>query len=256
MSFWYNLLTGVGIVYLFNNYVILNINYSSGYNLINNRISWNIFKFYAISKRKALLYVQDMKKRFYQNSLHKNVVFLKNGEREKIVDITGDSYDAKLPQNVDNFDMILYRIPSTESNDNYNLLRLDLDTDSLKDLEQRECVCYKGKLHSPIVSFDNCDDSYDLDINYDNYYVVGNILFDKPFINWLMREKYNICLPSNNYTITYFDEDMSENSLSENECLLVDEDLGIRKIDCITENNTNDSEKLDATETSSSGWFW
>jgi len=252
MSFWYNLLTGAGLVYIFNNYIIFNIN-SFEYKILNNKITWDLLKLYAVNKRRTITYVKNMKNKICGNNLQKNIVFYKNGKRENTVSI--DEFNKDIYSDLEKFDMILYRFPSQECNDKYDLLRLPCDKESLKDLHQKEYKCYKGKIHSPLLSFtDNSDEKYDLDFGYDNYYVVGNIIFDYNFIKWIMREKHKIENLGTNYTISYFDEDMCENTLTVNNSLKIEE-TKIIKIDNEIQIN-RDINDADVNKTESTWWFW
>lgn len=252
MSFWYNLLTGAGLFYIFNNYIIININ-SFEYKILNNKIAWELLKWYAVNKQRTVTYVKNMKNKICGNNLQKNIVFYKNGKRENILSV--DEYNEDIYSDLEKFDMILYRCPSTDSNDKYDLLRLPCDKESLKDLQNKEYSCYKGKIHSPMLSFnDNSEKNYDMDLYYDNYYVVGNIIFDYHFIKLIMREKYKIENLGTNYTISYFDEDMCENTLTVNNSLKIEE----TKIIKINNEIQSNSEIVDTDigKTESTGWFW
>lgn len=252
MSFWYNLLTGAGLFYIFNNYIVFNIN-SFNYNILNNQMTWGLLKWYAVNKRRTIIYVKDMKNKICGNNLQKNIVFYKNGKRENTLSI--DDCDENIYSDLEKFDMILYRFPSSDSNDKYDLLRLSCNKESFKDLHQQEYKSYNGKIHSPLLTFaNNSDEKFDLDFGYDNYYVVGNIIFDYHFVKWIMREKHKIENLGTNYTISYFDEDMCENTLTVHNSLKIEE-TKINKIDNEIQIN-KDVNDINVSKTESTGWFW
>ena len=252
MNIWCNLLTGVGLFYIFNNFVVINI-HSFGNNILHSKYTWDMLKWYAVNRRRAITYVKNIKNKVCGNNLSKNIVFYKNGKRENR--IFTHEYNEDLHSDLEKFDLIFYRFPSQDNIDEYDLLRLSNDKESFNDLEHKEYTCYKGKIHSPLLTFtDNTENKYDLDLSYDNYYVVGNIIFDYHFVKWIMREKHKIENLGTNYTISYFDEDMCENTLTVNNSLKIEENK-ISKIDNDIKIN-NDIKEDNENKTESTGWFW
>ena len=80
----------------------------------------------------------------------------------------------------------------------------------------------------------------------DNYYITGNTLFDKPFIEWILNEKYGATLNNDkDYEITYFDDNMNQKVIEKNNGVLLEKD----KITLLSDI------KKDDTQVSSS-WIW
>jgi hypothetical protein len=51
---------------------------------------------------------------------------------------------------------------------------------------------------------------YSIDFSKDNYYIVGNILFDIVFIKWYLKRAYGVILEdTENYTCTIMDQDIN-----------------------------------------------
>ena len=101
-------------------------------------------------------------------------------------------------------------------------------------------------IYTPTLVMENSDTTYDLSLEKDNYYITNNILFDTAFVAWILAEKYNITLDSDeNYRITYFDSDMNEKTINKDESIKLNAD----KIQVI-----DNSKKNDPVETK--GWIW
>ncbi len=265
MEYLYGLLSGLGFIIILNNYIVFNIKNSLGdYNIISNtesnKILWNIFKICSTTKHKTLKLINTAAKYISTKKLCKNILFINNGNRTNNIIIKGNKPDYEcLDTFVSECDLILYRIPSENNNIGYDLKRILINTDQ-KDISIDEQIknysCYKGKLHSPIVKLENDKGSYELDMKDDNYYVNGNIIYDTPFIKWILKEKHGISLSNTNkYTICYFDEDMCETELTSDEALHIDKD-SIKKITTTCDNEADSTESSVEEESSGTGWLW
>ena len=95
------------------------------------------------------------------------------------------------------------------------------------------------KIYSPTLKFDNSEDTYDLTLAKDNFYVTGNKLFDSQFIAWILKEKYNILLePNIPYSISFFNENMELKTLRRGEdVVLCSEEINFNLINDKTENS-------------------
>jgi len=99
------------------------------------------------------------------------------------------------------------------------------------------------KIYTPALTVKNTDLTYDLSLEKDNYYITGNKLFDKAFVEWILNEKYGATLEKD-YHITYFDDEMNEKVIERNDALLLDTD----KITLLSGPTENKPE--------SSSWIW
>ena len=244
-----------------------NIKNSLGdYNIIsgkeNNQLLWNIFKLYASTKHKTLRLLTSAMKYVKDTGLRKNIIFIHNGERTSKITLDDNDLIDDVVNNIkeNHSDLVFYRNPSNNNSTGYDLIRILNDNEADESIKDKinNYSCYKGKLHSPIVKLENDDDEYDLVTKDDNYYVVGNIIYDTPFIKWILKEQYNISLSdTTKYTISYFDEDMCEMDLSNSEALSVEADA-IKKIliNDTSKNNSVESEEDNTTKTDVQGWLW
>lgn len=83
----------------------------------------------------------------------------------------------------------------------------------------------KQQIHSPVLILNNEEESIDLSLDEDNYYIVGNKIFDTAFVKWILFEKHNIRLTDEDtYKITFFDADMSCKTLEKSNFILIGED--------------------------------
>jgi hypothetical protein len=263
-DFWIALFSSVGFVYIINNFFIFNLKnslaetYIMNNNYISNCTKWECFKMYAVAKERTSKTLKYIKGCLVNKNIGKNIIFITNGVRQEKHYIENCPKNKILvntiPDDVSKFDLILYRTPSKSNNFDYDLVRLPNTIEAVNNHKDISQTPYKDKIYSPEISFDNSSLTYELDIKRDNYYVVGNKIFDYPFIKWIIREKYNTDIPNQNYTITYLDEDMNENNLTNNEYLVIKEDSIVKEKDA----SSTECNKIDKVEEAhSNGWgFW
>lgn len=273
MNFWYGILSSLGFIFILNNYFVFNIKNSLGGdimsgNYLNNKVLWGFYKMYAVGKRKTSNAITIIKSKINTKRLNKNLLLIKDGVREQIIRVNNKPISNYLPDNVGDYDLIIYRTPSQKKDIDYDLVRVmpnKLITDdsiSENDTENRiDCStlvnCYDGKVYSPLVRVainENVERDYELELDSDNYYIEGNIIFDTPFVKWIIKEKYDESLPESGYTITYLDEDMNESKLNDKDYLLITK-KGIEKIQYKCEKGENDSD-TNNEENKSSWGLW
>ncbi len=83
----------------------------------------------------------------------------------------------------------------------------------------------KQQIHSPVLILNNVEEPFDLSLDEDNYYIIGNKIFDTAFVKWILFEKHNIRLTDEDtYKIKFFDADMSCKTLEKSNFILIGED--------------------------------
>jgi len=85
---------------------------------------------------------------------------------------------------------------------------------------------------------------YDIHTNLLGFYVNGNIILDKSFLEWYLRYYYDRDLPDK-YTIRVFDKDVNMFSLKEGEGVMLKDN----KYNIIYENGANDTESDTESDT-------
>ena len=254
--------------------------------VINNRLFWNTYKLYVTSKNTIITLYNDWQRNIYKKNLRCNILLITNGIRsEKIICDKGATTltcDDVLKYKDHTADLILFRTPSPNINVDYDLVRLDslsnitfsnnntvevdenlASTDNenentssnniddvIKDCNKSIiAIDYENSIHkiySPTLWVKDTDLTYDLSLKKDNYYITGNTLFDKPFIEWILNEKYGATLNNDkDYEITYFDDNMNQKVIEKNNGVLLEKD----KITLLSDI------KKDDTQVSSS-WIW
>lgn len=267
MDYFYGLLSGLGFIIILNNYIVYNINNSLGdfritTNEQGNKLMWNIFKIYSNTRHKALQLLDTAKTYITYKKLRKNILFVNNGLRTNNIEFDVENVDKEdihkcLETYANNCDLILYRSPSQSKNEGYDLIRIIINDNKDISISDKitDYTCYSGKLHSPIVTIENNEDKYELDIKDDNYYINDNMIYDTPFIKWILREQHDIVLDDNDkYTIHFFDEDMCEVELSKTEALCIKND-SIKKID-VSLKKSNELTDCENNDADSKGWLW
>ena len=96
----------------------------------------------------------------------------------------------------DNYDMILYNQyikPSDNTNNKFkcNVMRLN-NCINRNYLKIPNIIVSNIKFIDIKVSYN--DKQYNIDFALDNYYIVGNILFDRPFIKWYINKYHFITI--------------------------------------------------------------
>ena len=82
----------------------------------------------------------------------------------------------------------------------------------------------KQQIHAPVLILNNVEEPFDLSLDEDNYYIVGNKIFDTAFVKWILFEKHNIRLTDEDtYKIKFFDADMSCKTLEKSNFVLIGE---------------------------------
>ena len=255
--------------------------------VINNELFWNTYKFYVCSKNTIVTLYNDWQRNIYKKNLRCNILLITNGIRNEqiISNSTSRSLicDDVLKYKDHKADLILFRIPSSKKNVDYDLVRLDnLENITFSDIDRekytknlisnnikkentminnikdyfKECnnksiisLDYENSIHkiyTPTLSVKDTDLTYDLSFDKDNYYVTGNTLFDKPFVEWILNEKYGAKLNNEkDYIITYFDDNMNQKVIEKNNGLLLEKD----KLTLLS-----DVKKDDASTITS--WIW
>jgi len=125
------------------------------------------------------------------------------------------------------FDMMLYEYRTFSDNKiTTNVKRFN----SVKEYEdydkEKTSYCNANFLGVQIklVNPDNEKDiikTYDINIENKNYYIEGNILFDKPFIKYIMYSQHRITLLNNKYIVSFFDNQLDHVSINENQYIQI-----------------------------------
>ena len=97
-------------------------------------------------------------------------------------------------------DFILYSIPV--KNDNY-VVRYERVEDVLK-VEYTSLKCLElTDVHIII----NDSETYPIDFGRHQYYINGNVLFDRKFLKWYLKVNHKVCLDEDEYKVTFRDHE-------------------------------------------------
>ena len=166
--------------------------YPEKMNLLYIKITLYGFKIYATMH----LLSQRVIKLFYNKPQNHIILFIKNGHEVK--ECNKEQFKLHTAT-IYNYDLILYKELNT-STDTYNVVRLDKNVNeenirisNIKFIDiQVEC---NGATHC-------------LDFGNENYYIEGNILFDKAFIVWVLNHYYGVTL-TGDYKCTIMDNNVN-----------------------------------------------
>ena len=135
-----------------------------------------------------------------------NVLCIKNGQVLKETSL----YDIKLcPAFFEYYDMVLCKEPLTDSEEyKYNYFRLTSEScmDNLP---------YQSNFSFLDIHILNNGEKYNIDFGNNNFYVEGNILFDKPFLQWYLKQYHHVEL-AEDYTCNIMDDNIAFITLDSN----------------------------------------
>lgn len=143
------------------------------------------------------------------------------------------------PENTSDYDMILYE--TFDSPHRINVVRLIDDNNAVvqDDNFELSSVHLLGiKLYISNKEEDLVRE-YEIDFGNNNFYIVGNTIFDRVFIAYWLQRFYDITmLPDDTYKLTFFDNNIKECTLKEpNSITFFKDTYAIRRDD---EDVTND----------------
>jgi hypothetical protein len=153
----------------------------------------------------------------FENEEVENILMIKDGE---IVDKTAYMY-IKNYNNISDYNMVLYEweLPENDKYDNYVLRFSNINEVNDKFKTSKVSLlaielCMKTA---------DCDELYAIDFKKDNYYIVNNIIFDRDFLKYWCNNLLKIEL-SDNYEISFFDNNMDHHILQPNQCIKILQD--------------------------------
>jgi len=146
---------------------------------------------------------QKINKFFKRKYVNVIITFIKNGNEVKECNID----QLKLYKDtINNYDLILYKdIHTTSDKYRYNILRLDKYRISNKYFNYNI-----SNVRFADIQIIYKSNKYSVDFSKDNYYINGNILFDKEFVKWYLNSAYGILIDDKEeYTCTIMDQNIN-----------------------------------------------
>ena len=149
-------------------------------------------------------------------------IILSNGGNTETYEALSDIPEDK---HALDYDLVMYKqeTPPSDEKHDFNMLRYgqvsdisqDFDTSSVKLLAIQLKV--EGEEVVP------------LDFGRRNFYIVGNILFDKPFLKWMLMEGGNadarkMLETGKPYKIEFINQNMSCDSVGHDQCIIIGEE--------------------------------
>jgi len=122
-----------------------------------------------------------------------------------------------------NYDFILYEIPAKNDDDKYD--KYIFRYEKMNDILCLEYSNQKGIDFSNIqLSINGSSNIYKIEFGKTQYMMDGNILFDRAFIKWVLKQTHSICLDKlDQYLITFMDHTMKFITLPEYCYLLINQ---------------------------------
>jgi hypothetical protein len=195
----------------------------------DNYVKWQTLKTFTVTematrrlRKYATIKILSPLKSFLPSCIEsKRIILIRNGHLESYLTPT----DIPKEKNTLEHDMIIYKhetLPSNEKYD-YDMLRFKdvlnisetFEPSSVKFLAIQ--VKIEGK--EPI----------SLDFGRNNFYIKGNILFDRPFMEWVLSEKSCITTKyilkdEESYEVEFINHKMNCDRITSGQCVIINED--------------------------------
>ena len=135
--------------------------------------------------------------------------------------IKNDSINNE-PINNDSINNEPIKNDSINSQTKYNVVRLD----SKSIIPNNYNIKYsKSSVHFLNIKISYDGNIYNIDLGENNFYIIGNILFDKPFIKWILRKDHNVILDdSKGYICNIMDNNVNFIVLKSTNGIVIEKD--------------------------------
>ena len=143
------------------------------------------------------------------------ILYIVNGK--VVSELTGPDLQL-LPTFLEQCDLVLYKekVQLNDNNYKYQITRLDKGS-SLANLPQPSTI------HFVDITVNTNGQKYTLDFGINNFYIDGNVLFDKDFLQWYLKTFFKVDLVEP-YTCTIMDADINLIILDSNSHIVVQKD--------------------------------
>lgn len=228
MNYTINILF-IGFLYYINKNNINNIlyNYINRNKNIKNRLivcSWYYMKTKTIVQKKLTVVskkitniILPVMTSIFENKDENNVMFIENGN---VVRKTNIMY---VNEYTHHHDMILYewKLNDNIDYDNY-ILRFNNVLDVNDKFKISKVNFLAIELSFKVYNLNNVyvEEIHAIDFKKNNYYMVGNILFDKSFVKYWCNNILNTVY-NENYEISFFDDNMEHHILTSNDSVKI-----------------------------------
>ena len=145
------------------------------------------------------------------------ITCIKNGDEVKVYNLSQFKLNIGDIKN-NNYDLVLYKEP-TKNYDTYNVLRL-YETQLIGN--GVEYNISNIKFMDIKIIFNR--EKYNVDFSLDNFYINGNIILDRVFIQWYLKRYYGITIQdADHYTCHIMDHDINFIKLTPDNYILIEE---------------------------------
>ena len=154
---------------------------------------------------------------FIHNKPLPRLKFIENGKEIAEFIVSGDPIPTK-------YDFVLHEIPAAKDDQLYDkyILRYEHHND-MKQIE----YCAKNDFNLftvQIILNDNINDIIRFNVRQNHFYINGNKLFDRKFIQWYLNIYHDIKLiPEDTYIVTFIDHNMNYIMLDEHDYIVIKE---------------------------------
>jgi hypothetical protein len=161
------------------------------------------------------------------NPNKQQLIFVKNGE--EIVKMNFDDYiEEQIYKDFSTkYDFILHHIPieNTDKYDKYDsCYKRYNDVNTIAEcrvLKSPKCIQFT----MVVLSIKNSDKTYCIDYGRNQFNINGNVLYDRSFLNWVLKKYHNLSMNENDeYTLTFIDHNMNYVTIPNTCYILIEND--------------------------------
>jgi hypothetical protein len=195
----------------------------------DNYVKWQTLKTFTVTEmatRRLRKYATNKVlvplKNFFPSCVEsKCILLIRDGHVESYL----TPADIPNEKNTIKHDMIIYKHETLQSNEkyDYDMLRFK-DVSNISETFEPSSVKFLA-----IQVKIGGKEPISLDFGRNNFYIKGNILFDRPFIKWFLSEKSGITTryilkDNESYEVEFINHKMNCDRITSGQCVIIDED--------------------------------
>lgn len=168
------------------------------------------------------------KKCFFTYSNNQEIIFIGDGVRKYSFHL-GISLLKILKANDFNieYDFILQNVPIKEVDEYDTYTNCYIVYENHKDVVSRsfikppKCIEFKTMM---LTFKNNHEKMYNIDLKHNQFHIPGNILYDRSFFRWFIKNEYDIDIKNEEYTVSFIDHNMDYITLLDTCYILIEKD--------------------------------
>ena len=180
------------------------------------KMLWFLMKVYTYIMRRTKRYAYTMHKMFIK-SRNKQLHVIKDGTTISKIHLGANNKNT-----ITDYDMVMLKWQITDESSKYNSHMIRSPTiEEVTDCFDVSEECFMGIYVSTRIN-DAEIGTFAIIFGSDNYYIVGNILFDRCFVKYVLQRYYDVSMmDTQTYEVSFFDNKVGHHKIKEPEYLQI-----------------------------------